>query len=59
MHTTKESATGFSITAVCTVTDPVERKRRLAQAYGVIIDLARQKKIAAQDTRNALSRASD
>jgi hypothetical protein len=39
MDMAKESATQFRITAVCTVTDPVERKRRLARVYDLIVGL--------------------
>ena len=32
--------------------DPAERQRRLGQVYAFLLDLARQKRAAAQDTPN-------
>ena len=32
----------FTVTAVCTISDPVERKRRLAQAYDLILAFGRR-----------------
>jgi hypothetical protein len=43
LHPTTE----FKITAVCTITDPAERQRRLAQAYELTTEFARQKRLAA------------
>jgi hypothetical protein len=34
------------ITVVCTVTDPEEWQRRLSQVYGLLLDLAREKRLA-------------
>ena len=31
---------------VCTITDPEERRRRLSQAYDLLFDLAREKRLA-------------
>jgi hypothetical protein len=42
MHATEQPTTEFRITAVCTVTDPAERQRRLVQAYGLIMDFGKQ-----------------
>jgi hypothetical protein len=55
MHATEKPATEFRITAVCTVTDPAERQRRLAQAYGLIIEFGRQKRVLAEAERDAWS----
>ena len=48
MSAADESTSEFTITATCTITDPGERKRRLAEAYGLILGFGRQKKVAAQ-----------
>ena len=43
----------FSITATCTVTDPAERQRRLAQVYGLLLELARRKREAGKANSGA------
>ena len=45
----------FRITAVCTVPDPAERQRRLAQAFGLIMEFGRQKKVLAEAETDARS----
>jgi hypothetical protein len=48
MHTIDEPPEKCAITAVCTVTDPAERQRRLAQVYGLILDFGRRKRAEAK-----------
>jgi hypothetical protein len=48
MHPTVQPTAAFRITAVRTINDPVERQRRLAQAYGLIMEFGRQKRAVAQ-----------
>jgi len=55
MDTTKQPTTEFRITTVCTVTDPAERQRRLAQVYGLIMSLGRQRKAAAETKPDVLA----
>ncbi len=59
MHTTKQLTTEFRITAVCTVTDPSERRRRLAQVYGLILDLGRQKRAVTEAQPDTLPQPAD
>jgi hypothetical protein len=59
MHAIEEPSTEFRITAVCTVTDPAERERRLAQAYGVIMDFGRQKKVVREMESDAQAQPAD
>ncbi len=59
MHATEQPTTEFQITAVCTVTDPSERQRRLAQVYGLIMDFGRQQRAATEARSNALARPVD
>ena len=57
MLTTEQPTSEFRITAVCSITDPVERQRRLAQAYRLIMEFGRQKRVLAEaetDTRSNL-----
>jgi hypothetical protein len=58
MGTTEHPSTEFKITAVCTITDPAKRQRRLAQVYELITEFARQKRLAvnAEPTATAQSR---
>jgi hypothetical protein len=44
MGTTEHPSTESKITAVCTITDPAERQRRLARAYELITEFAREKR---------------
>ena len=46
-------AAELRITAVCTVPDPAERQRRLAQALGVIMEFGRQKRVVAETESDA------
>lgn len=39
----------ISVTAACTVTDPAERQRRLADVYGLLLELARRRRKSDQD----------
>ena len=55
MHATEQQTTEFRITAVCTVTDPAERQRRLAQAFGLIMEFGRQKRVVAETESDARS----
>ena len=55
MHVDEQPATEFRITAVCTVTDPAERQRRLAQVFDLIMDFGRSKRVAAATEANALA----
>ena len=48
MATTEQRPTEFRITAVCTITDPAERQRRLAQVYKLITEFGREKRLAAK-----------
>ena len=55
MHATQQPTTEFRITAVCTVPDPAERQRRLAQAFGLIMEFGRQKRVVAETESDARS----
>jgi hypothetical protein len=55
MRATKQPTTEFRITAVCTVTDPAERQRRLARVYGLIMAIGRQKRVIAETESEALA----
>ena len=55
MHATEQPNPEFRITAVCTVPDPVERQRRLAQVYGLIMNFGRQKRAAAEAESDGLT----
>ena len=55
MLTTEQPTSEFRITAVCSVTDPLERQRRLAQAYGLIMEFGRQKRVLAEAETDARS----
>ena len=55
MHATKQPTTEFRITAVCTITDPAERQRRLARVYDLIMALGRQKRVVAEIEAEALA----
>ena len=55
MHATEHLNTEFPITAVCTVPDPAERQRRLAQVYGLIMGFGRQKRTAAEAESDGLA----
>ena len=46
MHESEQQTTDFQIMAVCTVTDPAERQRRLAQVYGLSMDFGKQRRLA-------------
>jgi len=48
VHATEQPTTEFRITAVCAVTEPAERQRQLAQAYELIMDFGRQKRVVAE-----------
>jgi hypothetical protein len=48
MQPSEHPPAAFKITAVCTVTDPAERQRRLARVYGLIMDFGRQKEFVTQ-----------
>jgi hypothetical protein len=48
MGTSEQATTEFKITAACTITDPAERQRRLAQVYQLITEFAREKRLAAK-----------
>jgi predicted fused transcriptional regulator/phosphomethylpyrimidine kinase len=48
MQLSEHPAAPFKITAVCTVTDPAERQRRLARVFGLILDAGRQKRMVTQ-----------
>jgi hypothetical protein len=48
MQLSEHPETTFKITAVCTVTDPAERQRRLARVFGLILDAGRQKRMVTQ-----------
>ena len=55
MHVTEQPTSEFRIMAVCSVTDPAERQRRLAQAYGLIMEFGRQKRVLAEAETDARS----
>jgi hypothetical protein len=55
MDASQQSTTEFRITAVCTVTDPAERQRRLAQVFGLIMSLGRQRRAAAETKPDAVA----
>ena len=55
MHATEQPTTEFRITSVCTVADPAERQRRLAQAFGLIMQYGRQKRVVAETESDARS----
>jgi hypothetical protein len=48
MQLSEHPPTTFKITAVCTITDPAERQRRLARVFGLILDEGHQKRIVTQ-----------
>jgi hypothetical protein len=58
-----ESTPQFTIVAVCTITDPAERQRRLTEAYDVILNFGRRKKVRTQpgptDADNRADREGD
>ena len=49
MNRTEDSSTILQITAECIITDPVERQRRLAQVYELIMDFGRQTRAAVHE----------
>jgi transposase-like protein len=53
MHTTERSSTQFRLTAVCTVTDPAERQRRLGRVYGLTPNSGHQQRAAREETSSA------
>ncbi len=55
MDATKQPAPEFRITAVCTITDPAERQRRLAQVYHLIIAPGQQKKVVVETESETLA----
>ena len=55
MHTTEQPTTEYRVTAVCTLTDPAERQRRLARVYDLIMALGRQKRVVAETESAALA----
>ena len=59
MHATEQPTTEFRITAVCTVTDPAERQRRLAQVFGLIMDFGRQKRLAVETESDTPAQPAD
>jgi hypothetical protein len=59
MHKDKQPTGEFKITAGCTITDPVERQRRLAQAYGLIMDFGQQKRVVAEIESDAQAQSAD
>jgi hypothetical protein len=48
MKMTEHPEPTFKITAVCTVTDPAERQRRLGRVFGLILDAGRQRRMITQ-----------
>ena len=59
MHATEQPTSEFRITAVCTVTDPAEQQRRLAQAYGLVMEFGRQKRVLAETKPDNLVKPAD
>ena len=59
MHETEQPVAEFRITPVCTITDPAERQRRLARAYGLIMDFGQRKGVAAEIVSDTLAQAAD
>ena len=59
MHQANQPKAKFKVAAVCTVSDPAERQRRLAQVYGLIMELSRQKRVAAQAEPDTTPSATD
>ena len=59
MHAPEQPTSEFRITAVCTVTDPAEQQRRLAQAYGLIMAFGRQKRVLAETKPDNLAKPAD
>ena len=59
MHSAEQPTSEFRITAVCTVTDPAEQQRRLAQAYGLIMEFGRQKRVLAETKPDDLAEPAD
>jgi hypothetical protein len=55
MHATEQPTLEFRITAVCTVTDPAEQQRRLAQAYGLIMEFGRHNRVLSEAKTDAQS----
>ena len=49
MNRTEDSPATLQITAECIITDPAERRRRLAQVYELIMDFGRQRRAAIQE----------
>jgi hypothetical protein len=56
---TKQPTSEFKITAVCTVTDPAERQRRLMQVYRLIMNSGQQKSGANKTEREASAQPVD
>jgi hypothetical protein len=59
MHATEQPILEFRIAAVCTVTDPAEQQRRLAQAYGLVMEFGRQKRVLAETKSDNLAKPAD
>ena len=59
MHASEQPTSEFRITATCTVTDPAEQQRRLAQAYGLIMEFGRQKRVLAETKPDDLAKPAD
>jgi hypothetical protein len=55
----KEPTTEFRITAVCTITDPAERQRRLMQVYRLIMNSGQQKRVAVRATPEVSGQPTD
>ena len=59
MHASEQPTSEFRITATCTVTDPAEQQRRLAQAYGLIMQFGRQKRVFSETKPDHLAKPAD
>lgn len=59
MHAAEQPTSEFKITATCTVTDPTEQQRRLAHAYGLIMEFGRQKRVLAKTKPDDLAKPAD
>ena len=59
MRTAEQSSSEQGNMVAANAMDPAERQRRLGQVYAFLLDLARQKRVAAQDTQNAQSQPWD
>jgi hypothetical protein len=59
MQRTEQSSTEQEIMVAGNAMDPAERERRLGQVYAFLLDLARQKRAAAQDAPNDQSQPLD